>query len=307
MPSFRLRVRSTEIDLPLGELIIGRGTDCFLRVDDDLVSRRHARLEVTAAVVRFEDLGSRNGSRVNGEPALGLIDLKLGDTFEIGTQTFQVIRGGESNFATRTMLAHRACRACQLLMDAQAAVCPHCGAAQRPSIPTAPRTDPVATTGGEATPDTDEFDEPTRGYTEPQRAFESSFNLLSGLGDKLLSLGRIEEAERMIGPRLFDLLDRARAGEPLSDDVADQALQRALRLATATTHADWYRWIFDFARASRRRLGDPLLDELYANMLVHKPAAGESLRGYASAWLGEEPERAAHRKRLEALLRFCRE
>jgi hypothetical protein len=307
MPSFRLRVRSTEIDLPPGELIIGRGTDCFLRVDDELVSRRHARLVVTPSSVRFEDLGSRNGSKVNGVLAAGLVELKLGDTFEVGTQTFQVIRGGEAVPSTKTMLAHRACRSCQLLMDASATICPHCGASQRPSRVDTARTERSEPDAPPAEEEGD-FDEPTRAsFTESTRSFESSFTLLSGLGDKLLSLGRTDEAERMIGPRLRDLLDRARRGDGFSDEVLDQGLLRGVRLAASTGRAEWYGWVFDFARAGKRRIDDAVLDELHANMLLHKPPVAEPLRAYAAAYGGDEPDHIALRRRLEALLRFCRE
>mgnify|MGYP000971255928 CR=1 FL=1 len=145
MPSYRVRVRGTEIDLPVGELVMGRGADCFLRIDDDLVSRRHARLIVTADTVVFEELGSRNGSRVNGERLEGQITLKVGDSFEVGTQSFMLL-AGDTRDISHTMLPHRPCRSCGRLIESVTRMCLHCGALQSLSGGTAP---PVMATTGE--------------------------------------------------------------------------------------------------------------------------------------------------------------
>ncbi|HEY7326773.1 MAG TPA: FHA domain-containing protein [Gemmataceae bacterium] len=48
---------------------LGRSTDCSLCIADPfaLVSRRHCRIKVSAPLVRIQDLGSLNGTYVNGE------------------------------------------------------------------------------------------------------------------------------------------------------------------------------------------------------------------------------------------------
>lgn len=50
------------------DYILGRATDCSCVLDDPfrLVSRRHCRIEVHAPFVRIQDLGSCNGTQVNG-------------------------------------------------------------------------------------------------------------------------------------------------------------------------------------------------------------------------------------------------
>jgi len=53
------------------ELFLGRGSDCLVRFYDPLVSRRHARLFFENGGWHLEDLGSRNGTLVNDEPANG--------------------------------------------------------------------------------------------------------------------------------------------------------------------------------------------------------------------------------------------
>lgn len=69
---------------PLGETTtLGRGADCTVRLEDGTVSRRHA--EVTWEIVQYEvrDLGSQNGTSVNGTPVTRSA-LAPGDLLEVG-------------------------------------------------------------------------------------------------------------------------------------------------------------------------------------------------------------------------------
>jgi len=64
---FRLRYQQHDFELTEGEVVIGRSASCQLSLDDPLVSRSHAKLTVTVDAVAVEDMGSRNGVRVNGQ------------------------------------------------------------------------------------------------------------------------------------------------------------------------------------------------------------------------------------------------
>ncbi len=90
--SFRLRYQQHDLQLTPGQFIIGRSSSCQLSLDDPLVSRRHAALTVTAEQVALEDLGSRNGVRVNGEPIAGRRVLRPGDVIGIGSQELSLLR-----------------------------------------------------------------------------------------------------------------------------------------------------------------------------------------------------------------------
>src|SRR5688572_12060189 len=59
---------STLFQLPRsGEVLIGRGEDVQLRLADPMASRRHARILCEAGAIVVSDLGSHNGTWVNGE------------------------------------------------------------------------------------------------------------------------------------------------------------------------------------------------------------------------------------------------
>jgi len=69
---------------------IGRGETCNLRPNSDQVSREHAEFQVTAAQVTVRDLGSRNGTLVNGKAITEVHVLKDRDLVTIGLLTFAV-------------------------------------------------------------------------------------------------------------------------------------------------------------------------------------------------------------------------
>jgi diguanylate cyclase (GGDEF)-like protein len=72
--------------LDAGETVIGRGTAANIRLGDDGISRRHARIVVEAKLVRIEDLGSANGTLVNGN-LVQQAPLKDGDKIQLGSST----------------------------------------------------------------------------------------------------------------------------------------------------------------------------------------------------------------------------
>src|SRR5690606_34733943 len=67
-----------------GVVMIGRGADCQLILDDDYVSTRHARVVATADGFYIEDLGSTNGTYVNGQRITAPTTVTLADGIRIG-------------------------------------------------------------------------------------------------------------------------------------------------------------------------------------------------------------------------------
>jgi hypothetical protein len=72
--------------LQMGSTVIGRGDQANLRLPDVGISRRHARLDYDGNQVVLTDLGSTNGTMVNGQ-RVSAVALNPGDMIQLGTTT----------------------------------------------------------------------------------------------------------------------------------------------------------------------------------------------------------------------------
>jgi pSer/pThr/pTyr-binding forkhead associated (FHA) protein len=76
---------SRVIDLPDGiDVTFGRSRGATFNVESEKVSRMHARVKRMGETIEVEDLGSRNGTRVNGEKIEGIVKVIAGDEIAIG-------------------------------------------------------------------------------------------------------------------------------------------------------------------------------------------------------------------------------
>ena len=75
---FVLRQGAREIELSAGRFLIGRAEGCQLPLEDPLVSRHHAAVDVTEEGATLRDLESRNGVRLNGTRIDAPMSLSLG-------------------------------------------------------------------------------------------------------------------------------------------------------------------------------------------------------------------------------------
>jgi diguanylate cyclase (GGDEF)-like protein len=69
------------------EVVIGRASNATVRLSDDGISRRHARVFAEGAAFMVEDLGSANGTMVNGVRIAGKQALEDGDKIRLGPTT----------------------------------------------------------------------------------------------------------------------------------------------------------------------------------------------------------------------------
>lgn len=214
---YTLRYQQRDIDLDEGEFVVGRAISCQLALDDPLVSRTHARFVVSDAGVTLEDLGSRNGVKVNGQRISGPSELHHGDHVAIGSQELVLLTRRDLSVDTLVQM------------------------------PTNER-DP--------------------------------FGLMGALADKALGLGRGDEAERLIGQQLEQLLSEVETGRNPSPESLERAATYALRLASAMQSARWTDFLFKMYAAQKRLCPASTVDELYTVLRkVHRPSPN-SLRNY---------------------------
>jgi len=75
-----------------GEYVIGREDGCDIRLEVDLISRRHAQLVVNYDHVLIEDLGSSNGTTINGRPITAATRLWPNQKIQIGAAMVELHR-----------------------------------------------------------------------------------------------------------------------------------------------------------------------------------------------------------------------
>src|ERR1700677_2391974 len=76
--------------IPEGEFVVGRSYDAYVYVDHASVSRNHARLLNNAEGFFIEDLGSSNGTAMNGAFITTRTKLEYGNMLYIGSVPFRV-------------------------------------------------------------------------------------------------------------------------------------------------------------------------------------------------------------------------
>src|SRR4051794_29136157 len=74
-----------------GGVVIGRAPACDVKLDDPLVSRRHARVVSSELGTAIEDLDSANGIYVNARRRGGVTPLHPGDVIQLGGTVWLVV------------------------------------------------------------------------------------------------------------------------------------------------------------------------------------------------------------------------
>lgn len=81
------------VTLPVaGPVVVGRSAGADIVIDDTFVSGRHARFAPLGEGLTVEDLGSTNGTVLNGRPVESVTGLRTGDVVSIGTVALKVVR-----------------------------------------------------------------------------------------------------------------------------------------------------------------------------------------------------------------------
>jgi ABC transport system ATP-binding/permease protein len=87
----KVKVKTATVDFGDGDaLIVGRGADADIILDTPNVSRNHARLERAGDILRVTDLGSTNGTFVNGRRISGVTTVQPDDDLRIGPHRLEL-------------------------------------------------------------------------------------------------------------------------------------------------------------------------------------------------------------------------
>jgi pSer/pThr/pTyr-binding forkhead associated (FHA) protein len=76
--------RGKNLTFSSGEFVFGRGPECHVRPNSELVSRQHCMLRVAKETATIRDLGSANGTLVNGSRVREEQPLSDGDRIQLG-------------------------------------------------------------------------------------------------------------------------------------------------------------------------------------------------------------------------------
>jgi hypothetical protein len=106
-----------------------------------------------------------------------------------------------------------------------------------------------------------------------------ALDLLCGVADKVLALGRGDEAEKLLGTALGNMLKQAQAGAPLAPASASRAASYAVRIADATSKPRWVDYCFELYSAQSRPLPSDVVDHLY---VVLRKINGVAVSGFRS-------------------------
>lgn len=84
-------LRGLHVDM-LGPVVIGRSPSCDIQINEPYVSANHARLTLQGPALVLEDLGSTNGTTVNGHAVVEPVTLRDGDDVQVGDAVLRVSR-----------------------------------------------------------------------------------------------------------------------------------------------------------------------------------------------------------------------
>ncbi len=106
---YRLVWGRREIALDPGDNLIGRDSGAIVWIDDESVSRRHARISIGQEGASIEDLGSKNGTYVGGDRIRGPARLNDRDVVKVGPAAL-TLRVLKRTGSTRSTVKERSSR-----------------------------------------------------------------------------------------------------------------------------------------------------------------------------------------------------
>lgn len=220
---YRIRLGNEQIALPFGVTLVGRdATSCRICIFDGLISRRHARIECDGEQATIEDLGSRNGTRLNGVPIERPHVLRDGDRIGIGSYelTVSLMNARDQEWGDAPTGLIRICPDCHTPYPAGNGACPSCGSEAAEQQAQRVRNDDT-----------------TRGRW--------SLGMLVEMLGKSMLTERVAEAEKLMRQVANIVEDTLREGKPIEADELRALGEVAQWLAKAQKKDAWTKWITD--------------------------------------------------------------
>jgi hypothetical protein len=228
-----------------GTAVIGRIPDCEIVLNDPLVSRRHARLHVSAGRIAVEDLGSVNGVYVDGERIERLRLLSPRQRLMIGSQELQIDWSDDETPYSGERLGTQT-------LDGRPTITP---------------SEPV---NGEA--------------ANAEATTHGTFlEAVGDLVNRLLQHGDVASAERLVTGGLSNVLEAWRRGRGTDAELGARAAELAVRLASHTGNGSWLDYAFELYTLLGQLMPADLVNRLYTVIRGVERFDRRLLRAYVSA------------------------
>jgi pSer/pThr/pTyr-binding forkhead associated (FHA) protein len=252
------------ITLRTGKLYLGRSPECELAISDPAVSRRHARLWVSATQIVIEDLGSQNGVYVNGERIQGPREVLAGDKLRICSHELELVDSSEPLVASPNryrITADTLTGADKATLLEKVHSTSHPPArAPWPNV----RLGSPRPRGFESnTPTPSELLAPVARQSTTPPGSDSLARAIVAL-DEALNAGNVAEGERRLGPILMRVHELLLENHPSGLELAEHVVISAARLAAATRSAAFMNYAVTLYQLLNRPLPEPAVNVIHS-------------------------------------------
>jgi hypothetical protein len=260
---YRLRFLLQEFDLSSGVTLLGRSSECHITIEDPLVSRVHARIDLANGIALVSDQGSRNGVRINGRVIHDATPLENGDRIRIGTQELVFARVETQPTSAKTTGFLRHCARCRLPYPEEAGTCPSCGSEEVLAEDT------------------------LTGRQGDQKVWQ--LQLYVEVLERALTTGRHAECERILARAGSEVDERVAQGGAVEGTLVAALSQVTSRVSVAAKSAMWACWAI---RLHRQLLTVPSEETLRAfeQLAVEFPMEAGGTLGELAAFFAARPD-----------------
>ncbi len=115
---------------------------------------------------------------------------------------------------------------------------------------------------------------------KPVTARLQAFGVLGSLADKAIALGHGDEAERILGRQLEQLLKKTEGGEALDEEEFEKSVAYAMKIGALTRRGKWLDYLFRLHASEQKLIDAEVVNELYSVAPKMTDANSKQLRSY---------------------------